>query len=374
MNNIIIIGIALLCFIETTFAEDINAQSPYCGIHAIYSAKIILSGDANLVDLYKPEYISSSKGSSINDLKKAAFDNGLYIKPIKNLSVEDLSRTLPNLTILHVKPDLQSKYYNHYVLFLGIQDGKAQIFNPPNRMSLVSFAEIEARWDGVGMIVSNEPIDWGNVLWPSRVRYCLICAIIVGFVIAIRKLRSAIVRIKITDRKLVGLHFIQIAGLITIFVLIGFVYHFSYPSGFLVYPEAVSSIQNAYAGSFIPKVTLGKMQPIVARNNTIIMNARLKNDYDAGHIVQAVNLPINCSMEEYTQIISSLPKNKQIVLYCQSAGCKFAEKMAIRLKDNGFRNLAIIKGGWVEWQKLQESQTMKAEGDKYEKETASYKY
>jgi len=287
------------------------------------------------------------------------------------LAVEDLSRTLPNLTILHVKPDLQSKYYDHYVLFLGIQDGKAQIFDPPNHMSLVSFAEIEARWDGLAMVVSNDPIDSGNLLWPSRVTYSLMCAIIAALVIAIRKFRAAIVRVKIAGAKLVGLHFIQVAGLITSFVVIGFVYHFSCPSGFLVYPEAVSSIQNAYAGSFIPKVTLRKMQAIVARNDSIIIDARLKTDYDAGRIPQAVNLPINCSMEEYTQTISSLPKNKQIVLYCQSGGCKFAEKMAIRLKDNGFRKLAVFKGGWLEWRKSQESHPMKAEAAKYQKETSS---
>jgi rhodanese-related sulfurtransferase len=350
MNNIIIIGIALLCFSEKTFAEDINAQGPYCGIYAVYSAKIILSGDANLVDLYKPEYISSRKGSSINDLKKAALDNGLYIKSIKNLSIEDISKTLPNLTILHVKPNLQSKDYDHYVLFLGVQDGKAQIFNPPNRMSLESFAEIEARWDGVGMIVSNEPIDLRNVLWPSRVRYCLICASVVGFVIAIRKLRNAIFRIKITVRNLVGLHFIQIAGLITVFVFISFVYHFSYPSGFLVYPEAVSSIQNAYAGSFIPKVTMGKMQTIVARNNAVIIDARYAKDYKSGHLEGAISVPINANDTQRQQAMAGIAKDSRIVVYCQSAGCSFAEKVTTKLKADSFSNISIYKGGWNDWQ------------------------
>ena len=36
-------------------------------------------------------------------------------------------------------------------------------------------------------------------------------------------------------------------------------------------------------------------------------------------------------------------------MYCQSAGCKYAEIVAIKLIDDGFSNISIFKGGWVEW-------------------------
>jgi rhodanese-related sulfurtransferase len=93
----------------------------------------------------------------------------------------------------------------------------------------------------------------------------------------------------------------------------------------------------------------------------------LERDYKSGHIEDAISLPINCSDEMYTEMLSSLEKDKKIVLYCQSAGCQFAEKIALRLKEDGFENLAIFKGGWVEWQKAAEAQSAKSKDQKDEK-------
>ena len=42
-------------------------------------------------------------------------------------------------------------------------------------------------------------------------------------------------------------------------------------------------------------------------------------------------------------------QGRRIVLYCQRAGCKFAERVGVKLIDDGFTNLTIFKGGWMEW-------------------------
>ena len=36
-------------------------------------------------------------------------------------------------------------------------------------------------------------------------------------------------------------------------------------------------------------------------------------------------------------------------MYCQSSACKYAEIVAIKLKDDGYSNISIYKGGWAEW-------------------------
>ena len=97
-----------------------------------------------------------------------------------------------------------------------------------------------------------------------------------------------------------------------------------------------------------------KMRKIVARNNTLILDVRLRESYESGHIEGAYSLPVNCSDREYKQAISKLPKNEKIVLYCRSAKCKYAEQVALRMKADGFENLAIFKEGWVEWKKFKE--------------------
>ena len=125
IKTLLVITIIFLICHKAIASSD--SQGPFCGIYTIYSAKKILGQDAVLRDFYKPKYLSSIKGSTIEDLKNAASDNGLYIKSVKNLAIEDVIRALPNPTILHVKANSLSVEYDHYVLLIGVKDGKAQI-------------------------------------------------------------------------------------------------------------------------------------------------------------------------------------------------------------------------------------------------------
>ena len=46
---------------------------------------------------------------------------------------------------------------------------------------------------------------------------------------------------------------------------------------------------------------------------------------------------------------ASIPKGSKVVVYCQSKGCEFAENVAVWLQDNGFSDVVIYRGGWVDW-------------------------
>lgn len=47
--------------------------------------------------------------------------------------------------------------------------------------------------------------------------------------------------------------------------------------------------------------------------------------------------------------MADVAKDARIVVYCQSAGCKFAEKVAIKLVSDGFSNVSLFKGSWKKW-------------------------
>lgn len=113
------------------------------------------------------------------------------------------------------------------------------------------------------------------------------------------------------------------------------------------------------------------MRKISKHADAVVVDARFQKDYSAGHIEGAISLPVNCTDQEYTQTTSKLPRNKPIVLYCQSKNCKFAEIIAISLREDGFRELSVFKGGWIEWQQAGESQSVKQAAGKHEKEDIS---
>lgn len=67
-----------------------KSSGPYCGIYCLYTTMKLTNREVDFRELVKPEYIGSRKGSSLEDLKKAAEDNGLYAVPVGKLTSQVL--------------------------------------------------------------------------------------------------------------------------------------------------------------------------------------------------------------------------------------------------------------------------------------------
>jgi len=322
---------------------------PHCGLYCLYTVMKLAGENVNFRELVKPEYISSAKGSSIAELRKAAEDNGLHAVPVGMLTSR-LVRNCPHPMILHVKSDTTSKEYEHYELLLGIRNGKAEMFNPPEPVRLVSFRELAPRWDGTGLIVSPEPIDLDSILAPARRR--LMLHVVVGIVAILmihwgrrQWLDSAD---KMTCRRLLGVSVGQAAGFTVAALLLGMTYHFANEEGLLANASATASIQQAHLGNFIPKVSEKKVHKLRDKG-TVFIDARYARDFKAGHLDDSINVPVNASDHERRKTTAEIAKDARIVVYCQSAGCNFAERVAIKLMSDGFSDISIFRGGWNEW-------------------------
>lgn len=352
---ILVAAAALLVPVPGAEAASSGRNYPLCGLYCIYSIAKLEGREVDFRNLVKPEYLGSSKGSSLDELKQAAEDLGFSTLSLSRLTPDDLGGfTSP--AILHVKSGYDQKEYNHFMLYLGIKNGRAEILNPPSELTRMPLADLAPLWDGNTLVVSSEALTIQNVTAASRKRLVSYAGLAVLGVASVHGFKRLISRSLSRPLRL-GLSVGQAAGLVLISVFFGLLVHYLYGGGYFAQPSAVAGIQQAYAGSFIPKVSPSKMRTIVTRNHAVIVDSRLQRDYEAGHIENAVSLPVNCSDAAYQQVVSGLSKDRAIVLYCQSAGCPFAERIALRLKEDGFTNLTILEGGWMEWQKMQESQS-----------------
>jgi rhodanese-related sulfurtransferase len=326
-----------------------RSSHPHCGLYCIYTAMKLAGKEVDFKTLVKPEYLGSRKGSSLAELKQAVRDNGLYAESVAKLNSRVLKES-PHPVILHVKSTADSKDYDHFELFLGTENGQAKLFNPPEPVRLAPFYELAPRWDGTGLIVSAEPIDLGTVFASARQR--LVLYVVFGIaVIAIlhwAKQRQLLLTSVNSRSKLFGLSILQTAGFVVIALLCGLVYHFANDEGFLAHANATTSVQQAHLGSFVPKISSKKVAKLI-NSDTVIIDARFARDFEAGHIEGAVNVPVDIGDKGFRAAMVDIDKNARIVVYCQSAGCPFAVKTAKRLKDNGFSNISIFKGGWNEW-------------------------
>ena len=77
------------------------------------------------------------------------------------------------------------------------------------------------------------------------------------------------------------------------------------------------------------------------------LTTRTQDEFDLGHIDSAINLDFYS--ETFQNEILSLPKNEKIVLYCRTNNR--SSKTATILKENGFKDILVIRGGITEWVK-----------------------
>ena len=78
-----------------------------------------------------------------------------------------------------------------------------------------------------------------------------------------------------------------------------------------------------------------------------LIDVRTQDEFDLGHINSAINLDFYS--DTFKNDILSLPKNETIVLYCRTNNR--SGKTATILKENGYRDVLVIKGGITEWVK-----------------------
>ena len=77
----------------------------------------------------------------------------------------------------------------------------------------------------------------------------------------------------------------------------------------------------------------------------ILIDVRTQDEYDLGHVTNAIN--IDFYSDRFQDSILTFPKNENIILYCRTNNR--STKTANILKENGFENISVIKGGITEW-------------------------
>ena len=80
----------------------------------------------------------------------------------------------------------------------------------------------------------------------------------------------------------------------------------------------------------------------------IFIDARDESDFLAGHITNAINIPFD-DYDNHKQKLEQLSKKKPMVIYCAGTDCDLSHLLANLLFEQGFKQVYVFFGGWIEW-------------------------
>jgi rhodanese-related sulfurtransferase len=98
-------------------------------------------------------------------------------------------------------------------------------------------------------------------------------------------------------------------------------------------------------------VGFDQFRELVGGGHTLVLDARAKPFYAAGHVPGALNLSRVAFPEDYQRLQPALEpaKDRPVVVYCSGGDCHDSRLVASALLSLGYTNVRIFTGGWAEW-------------------------
>jgi rhodanese-related sulfurtransferase len=116
-------------------------------------------------------------------------------------------------------------------------------------------------------------------------------------------------------------------------------------------PDAVQQAEEDFS-SYYGEVDVETLRSLLEADMAVLLDARKAVEYNEAHIPQAISLPISEFEEKYPGVISLVPGDKSIIIYCTGLHCLDSSLLAKELYKKGQRELYVYKGGIEQWQEL----------------------
>lgn len=93
-------------------------------------------------------------------------------------------------------------------------------------------------------------------------------------------------------------------------------------------------------------VSQKKFQRLITKKNTVLLDVRTPDEYNAGHIPGSLQIDV-LKTEDFKKQVAVLDKTKTYLLYCRSG--KRSKEAMLLMKESGFTKLYDLEGGFSSW-------------------------
>ena len=336
----------LVCAFSIASAQENKRDSDlllYCGIDAVYAASRVLGTDVDYASLVKPEFISQFGGSTDADLAKAARFAGLQTTRFDGLSIADLP-SLPTPAILHVRSSSDRKVPNHWTLLVRVEAGVAEFVDAGQWPARMPLGDLGAFFDGSSLVVTKKDTPPVAFVSMTRVmRYTLLT--LVG--------ASLLVGLCLTPAggwRGLGLILLTTLGL-------GLFMSYTLPGGALASTQSTRERMTEARAGALPRVSVANLFQDDLSMDAVLIDARLPGDFARGAIPTAINISPFLNADQLGSAIKRLDKRAAFVMYCQTPGCNYADRVGRELVKRGFDSVSVLAEGFVGYQQAKRSAT-----------------
>ncbi|HWS55555.1 MAG TPA: rhodanese-like domain-containing protein, partial [Pyrinomonadaceae bacterium] len=98
--------------------------------------------------------------------------------------------------------------------------------------------------------------------------------------------------------------------------------------------------------SSVPTLTAAELRQRMRRGQVLVVDARGRDEYEAGHIAGALSVPHD---EAEGQAPALLRRGRQVVCYGSAARPWSAQIVALALRIEGLKSVAVLEGGFEAW-------------------------
>lgn len=99
----------------------------------------------------------------------------------------------------------------------------------------------------------------------------------------------------------------------------------------------------------VPVLFLPGVRERAGNPDWLICDARTPEQYAAGHLPGAWNLPLEEVDARLGALAARLTLQSELLVYCGGADCTDALELALKLRQLGFERVTLYPGGYAEW-------------------------
>ena len=103
----------------------------------------------------------------------------------------------------------------------------------------------------------------------------------------------------------------------------------------------------AYPG--LRLITLAEAEDLWRTEAALVLDARVADPYERGHVPGARLLPAAESGKDKASVLPDVPKDRTVLVYCEGGDCQESLALAKRLHEGGFADIRVFSGGWEAW-------------------------